>query len=218
MKKILLLGLAIALTSPCVAMAQHAGHGAATTQSPVAARSVAAPKLQAALRGLWRDHVARTRDYAFAVQANRAAAAKSAESAVVANAKQISDAVAGFYGKAAGDQMLTLLAGHWTAVKQMTDASKKGDTAANTRAVESLTRNAKDIAEFLSAANPNLPKDAVFGLLVAHGGHHAAQIAQIMAGNLKGEKTTYAAMQTHMDTIADALAQALVKQFPNKAA
>ena len=71
---------------------------------------------------------------------------------------------------------------------------------------------------FLSGANPNLPEDAVRGLLVAHGAHHAAQIAQVMRGDLAGEKTTWTAMQAHMDTIADAMAAALAKQFPDKAA
>ncbi len=70
--------------------------------APQAAAAPAAPKLHAALRGLWHGHLVATRDYATAVKAgNKAAEAKTAD-AVVANAKQISDAVAGFYGADAG--------------------------------------------------------------------------------------------------------------------
>lgn len=180
--------------------------------------AVAAPELQATLRTLWRGHVAQTRAYALAVKAGNSKRARKADADVVANAKQISGAVAGFYGKGAGDRMLTLLAGHWAAVKQMTDSAKKKDTAGNTRALETLTANAREIAEFLSGANPHLPKDAVFGLLAGHGAHHSAQISQIMKGDMKAEGITWQAMQAHMDTIADALAQALAKQFPSKAA
>jgi hypothetical protein len=216
MKKasIFFVAAAFALSS-FAASAQHTVHAAApaSAQTPVAA-----PKLQAALRALWHGHVVRTRAYAMAVHAGKPKAAHKAEADVVANAKQIAGAVASFYGNAAGDRMFTLLAGHWGAVKQMTDSAKLKDTAANAHALETLTANAREIAEFLSGANPNLPKDAVFGLLAGHGAHHSAQITQIMRGDMKAESATWQAMQEHMDTIADALAQAIAKQFPAKAA
>jgi hypothetical protein len=53
--------------------------------------------------------------------------------------------------------------------------------------------------------------------MLAHGAHHSQQIEQIMAGDTSGEATTWAAMQQHMDMIADALAGAIAKQFPEKA-
>lgn len=217
MKKTYLLCIAAAFALPAFcASAQHAPHAAVAPATDPA--TVAAPKLQATLRTLWRGHVAQTRAYAMAVKAGNDKRARKADADVVANAKQISGAVAGFYGKAAGDRMLTLLAGHWGAVKQMTDAAKRKDAAGDARALETLTSNAREIAEFLSGANPYLPKDAVFGLLAAHGAHHSTQISQIMKGDMKAESATWQAMQAHMDTIADALAQALAKQFPSKAA
>lgn len=183
-----------------------------------AAAAVPAPKLQAALRGLWHGHVVATRDYAFAAKAGDEAAAKAAADAVVANAKQLAGAVAGFYGEAAGERMLALLAGHWGAVKDMTDAGRRDDAAAGNAAMAAMTENAGEIAVFLSGANPNLPEDAVRGLLVAHGAHHAAQIAQVMRGDTAGERQTWTAMQAHMDAISDAMAAAIAKQFPDKAA
>lgn len=204
------------LATPALATPAHDGAHAAAGKATAAA--VPAPKLQAALRGLWHGHVQHTRDYAFAVKAGDAARSQAEADAVVANAKQLADAVAGFYGKAAGERMLALLAGHWGAVKAMTDAGERGDAKAGNDAMATLTKNAGQIAVFLSGANPNLPEDAVRGLLVAHGAHHAAQIAQVMRGDLAGEKTTWTAMQAHMDTIADAMAAALAKQFPDKAA
>ena len=206
----LLLALPLAFATPPL-LAQHA-HPA-----PATAAAAPAPKLQAALRGLWHGHVAHARDYAMAVHAGNANAARAADAAVVANAKQIANAVAGFYGDAAGKRMLELLAGHWSAVKHVTDATRAGDAAGRTQAIADLTTNATAIAAFLSGANPYLPQDAVFGLLAAHGGHHVAQIDQLMAGDTKAEATTWAAMQQHMDTIADALAGAIAKQFPKKA-
>lgn len=183
-----------------------------------AAAAPAAPKLQAALRTLWQDHVTRTRDYALAVKAGDARRSATAEQAVVANAKQLADAVAGFYGAAAGERQLALLAGHWNAVKALTQAQRASDSAALSRARQALTRNAGELADFLSGANPYLPRDTVNALLVAHGGHHMDQVSRIMRGDAAGEQATTKAMRTHMDTIADAMAAALARQFPHKAA
>ena len=211
----------IAMFGLGLAMGPVFAHDGAKHDAPAqakAASSVAAPELQAAMRGLWHGHVVATRDYAFAVKAGDSKRSARAADAVVANARQIANAVGGFYGKAAGDQMLTLLAGHWGAVKAMTDAEHVQDKAASQKAMSALVANAYEIAVFLSGANPNLTADAVRGLLVAHGAHHAAQIGQVMKGDLKAEQSTWQAMQSHMDVIADALAAAIARQFPDKAA
>lgn len=188
-----------------------------TSHAEAPAASAQAPKLHAAMRALWQGHVEHTRAYALAVKAGDAAAAKRAGDDVVANAKQIADAVAGFYGADAGKRMLELLAGHWGGVKAYTDAAHAGDSAARDTAMHDLTANGAEIAKFLSGANPNLPEDAVRGLLTAHVGHHAAQIGEIMRGDMKAEATTWAAMRKHMDTLADALSDGIAKQFPAKA-
>ncbi|HVR81697.1 MAG TPA: hypothetical protein VHF02_06410 [Luteimonas sp.] len=182
-----------------------------------ASDTVAAPKLQAALRDLWHGHIVHARDYALAVHAGNKADASKAADAVVANAKQLSGAVAGFYGKAGGDRMMELLGGHWGAVKALTDTRAARNAAGADKAMADLTANASEIAKFLAGANPNLPEDTVRGLMLAHGAHHSQQIQQIMADDMQGEATTWTAMQQHMDMIADALAGAIAKQFPEKA-
>ena len=189
----------------------HAHVDVATAANP------AAPKLHAAMRALWHGHIVHAREYALATHSGNGAEAQKAADAVVANARQISDAVAGFYGKAGGDRMMQLLAGHWGAVKAMTDAQARHDAAGQQKAMADLTANAGEIAKFLAGANPNLPEDAVRGLMLAHGAHHAQQIMQIMAGDMNAEAQTWTAMQQHMDDVADALAGAIAKQFPAKA-
>lgn len=214
--KALAVALTLLLATP--AIAHTAGHSADAAPAAASATAPAAPKLQAAMRSLWHGHIVHARAYAKAVHAGHAAEATKAANDVVANAKQIANAVGGFYGEAAGKQMLTLLAGHWGAVKALTDARSKHDDAAATKAMNDLTANASEIAKFLGGANPNLPEDTVRGLMLAHGAHHAQQIQQIMADDATGEATSWKAMQSHMDTIADALAAGIAKQFPAKAA
>src|SRR5690242_6132153 len=116
----LALGLALAASAP-LAIADDLA-----VAPTAAASSATAPKLHAAMRSLWHGHIVNTRAYAEAVKAGDQAAAKKAADDVVANAKQIADAVAGFYGKPAGEQMLKLLAGHWGGVKAYADATHSG--------------------------------------------------------------------------------------------
>lgn len=214
MKPILIVG-AFALTFAMAASPLISNPARADT--PASTTAPAAPKLHAAMRALWQGHASTTREYALAVKAGDAAAEKKAADAVVANAKQIADAVASFYGADAGKKMLELLAGHWAGVKALTDAGKTGDSAASAKAMQDLTANADAIAKFLSGANPNLPESAVKGLLMTHAGHHSQLIGEIMKGDTAAAAKTFAAMQAHMNTLADALSDGIAKQFPTKA-
>lgn len=208
--------LALGLGLPSITLAQPAMHAMpAATQATAAP---AAPQLHAALRSLWHGHIVATRNYALAVKAGDKAAAAKAGDAVVADAKQIADAVAGFYGADAGKGMLKLLAGHWGGVKALTDATHAGDKAAAAKAMQDLSANAGEIAKFLHGANPaNWPEATVNGLLLEHVADHQTQVGEIMRGEKAGEAKTWMMMQEHMNTIADALAGGIAAQFPQKA-
>jgi hypothetical protein len=169
-----------------------------------------------ALRDLWVEHVFWVRNYVVANQDGQKKQAEAAATAVVSNAKAIANSIAPLYGQPAADQLLELLAGHWSAVKHYSDASVAKDDAGKKAAVSDLTRNAKGIAKFLSSANPNLPEDALVNMLSAHGGHHVAQVDQLSKGDFAGEANTWEAMRKHMLVLADTLTAALVKQFPDK--
>lgn len=172
--------------------------------------------LRLAMRTLWEGHIFSVRNVVVATHYKDAKAAKVAEEQVVQNAREIGAAIAGYYGKEAGDKMFKLLAGHYGAVKEYMTASFKGDKKGAELASDKATKNAEEIAAFLSSANPNLPKDTVFSLLAVHYGHHMAQINAIKVKDWAGEAKNWDAMLKHIDTIADAVSSALAKQFPDK--
>lgn len=186
---------------------------------PAYADLSAQPKVaatQAALRDLWLGHVFWVRNVVVASIGHDAAAESAAEKQVVANARQIADAIGPFYGKPASDKLFGLLAGHYGAVKTYLAASEKRDSKAQDAAMQGLVANADEIAAFLNGANPYLPKDTVRSLLLGHGGHHAQQIQQLLDHQYGDEAATWEHMRTHMNVIADALGDALAKQFPQK--
>ena len=185
----------------------------AHTHASAAAPAATAAQTQDALRDLWLGHVFWVRNVVRETLGGNAAAAKAAEAQVVANAKQIAGAIEPFYGQAASEKLFGQLAGHYGAVKEYLLAK---DKAGQDAAFGKLVANADEIATFLSSANPNLPKDTLRGLLLAHGGHHVQQIQQLRAKDYAAEAQTWQAMAQHMYVIADALAGALVKQFPAK--
>jgi hypothetical protein len=206
------LGLALATTAPIV-LAEPAQPAASAP-----ATAPAAPQLHQAMRSLWHGHIVATRDYALAVHAGNQADETKAADAVVANAKQIANAVAGFYGKAAGDRLLKLLAGHWMGVKALTDTTKAGDKAGEQQAMHDLAGNVTDLAKFLAGANPNWPEATLEGALMMHVNDHKTQIEEMMSNAPAAQQAkSWADMQHHMDMIADVLADGIAKQFPAKA-
>ena len=169
-----------------------------------------------ALRDLWLGHIFWVRNVSVAAIDKNDAAIKAAEQQAVANAQAIATSIEPFYGAAAKDRFFKLLAGHYGAVKAYLVATVAGDAPAQAKATQSLTSNADEIATFLSGANPYLPKDAVQGLLLAHGGHHIQQIQQLRDRKYEAEARTWEEMKKHVYQIADATAAALAKQFASK--
>lgn len=164
-------------------------------------------------RDLWIGHVFWVRGVVVAGLAGDAAAQQVAEKQVVANARSIAATIEPFYGAKAKEKLFSLLAGHYGAVKAYLDASIAKNAGKQAKATSALTDNAGEIASFLSGANPYLPKDAVEGLLLAHGSHHIAQIQQVQGKDYAGEAQTWADMTQHIYGISDAIADALAKQF-----
>lgn len=192
-------------------------HDAPMTKAPEAA--VISTKLadtRAALRDLWIGHVFWVRNVVVSTFEGDKEAAAAAEAQVVSNAKALAASIEPYYGKPASEQLFKLLAGHWGAIKADLDAAHAGDKAGQDAALKQLLANADDIAKFLGGANPNWPVDTLKALLTAHGSHHIQQINEIKARQFDAEAKTWAAMSAHMYVIADALADGIAKQFPDK--
>jgi hypothetical protein len=213
-------GAAIALFPMAgVALADaHHPYVVATANRPgkKEARTYKTSQTAAALRDLWIGHIFWVRAVSAAAIDKNEPAMKAAEQQAVANARSIAEPIEPFYGSAAKDSFFKLLAGHYGAVKAYLVATVAGDASGQSAATEALTKNADAIATFLSKANPHLPKDAVQGLLLAHGGHHIQQIQQLKNRQYEAEAQTWEDMKNHVYQIADATADALAKQFAKK--
>jgi hypothetical protein len=136
------------------------------------------------------------------------------------NAKAIGHSIDPFYGQAAGGKFAALFVGHYSGVKDYMKAAFgnnfKGSATLKKSALDKVTKNANEIAAFLSSANPNLPKGTVYGLLVTHAQQHIMFIDATAKKNWPGEADMWEPMVKHIYTISDAVAEAIAKQFPDK--
>jgi len=177
-------------------------------------------ELKMALRDLYVGHIFWVRDLVISTRLGEKAAVSEADEYGLKNAKAIGMSIAPIYGQAAGEKFATLFVGHYSAVKDYMNAAFannfKGNAMLKKAALDKLMKNGNEIAVFVSSANPNLPKDTVYGLLLTHVQQHIASIDATAKKDWSGEADMWDPMVKHIHTLADALADGIVKQFPNK--
>lgn len=177
-------------------------------------------ELKMALRDLYLGHIFWVRDLVVSTRLGEKEAVSEADEYGLKNAQAIGRSIAPFYGQAAGEKFATLFVGHYSAVKDYMKAAFasnfKGNAALKKAALDKLTKNGNEIAVFVSSANPNLPKDAVYGLLVTHVQQHVMSIDATAKKDWGSEADMWEPMVKHIYTLTNALADGIAKQFPEK--
>ena len=171
--------------------------------------------LRVLLNGLEQEHVALASD------ATRAGfdGTKSFEPAAGSldkNSRDIADAVGSVYGKDAGDKFYQIWASHIGFFVDYTVAAKKGDKPGMDKAVANLGGYVDAISTFFSGANPNLPKAAVAQLINEHVGLLKAAVDTYGAGDITASFAKEREARSQIGTIANTIAGAIVKQYPEK--
>ncbi len=217
--KTLTLILAIALAATTV-NAQHVDHSAnKSTNSKEMAKFVKSPKyleLNQAMRKLWSDHMHWTLATVDAFY-NEPKQLDLKLNRLLENQKQIGAAIVPFYGQAAGDQLAKLLTEHITDAVPVLKAAQANDKVALDKALESWYKNAKEIADFLSSANPkNWPESATEPALKSHITHTTEYSVNILKGDYKSSIEGFEGALNHMLMLADTLSEGIAKQFPDK--
>jgi hypothetical protein len=189
--------------------------GAAMPVRVASAQSAAAVNLRQDMRKLWTDHVVWTRDYIIAAVSD-SPDAQAAAARLMKNQEDIGAAVAGYYGKPAGDQLTALLKDHIAIAVDLVKAAKAGDKAAQQQADSRWHRNGEAIADFLSKANPNWPRATLVDMMNRHLATTTDEVVARLGKNWNGDVTAYDAVYQHILAMADALSEGIIKQFPEK--
>jgi hypothetical protein len=205
---ILLVG-GLALTAP-QAQAQMSGDHA------MPAATMSAGDLRVALNNLLAEHAQLGLAATGAALGGRTAEFKAAAGALDANSVQLSQAIGMVYGDGAGQAFLSLWRKHIGFIVDYTTGVAKKDQKMQDKAVNDLLGYTRDFGAFLGSANPNLPTEVVADLVKGH----VVGFKEAIDAQAKGDWTTaYAKTReavSHMKMIADPLAGAIAKQFPDK--
>lgn len=132
------------------------------------------------------------------------------------NPSDMAAALEPFYGREIARRFERLLSEHLTIAANIVQASMAGDTMAAQAAVRSWYQNADDIIELLSSVNPYWPKNALQALFYKHLEQVAAEANAILARDYARSADIYDEMERHVLTIADTMAEGIIRQFPRR--
>ena len=167
------------------------------------------------MRKLWTDHVIWTRDYIVAAVGDQPDA-QAAAGRLMRNQEDIGAAVAGYYGKAAGDGLTALLKEHISIAVDIITFAKAGDKASQQQAEARWRRNGEDIADFLSKANPNWPRAVLVQMMNTHLSTTRAEVVARLTRNWDADTRAFDAVHEHILAMSDALSDGIIKQFPDR--
>ena len=166
------------------------------------------------MRKLWEDHVTWTR-LAIVTFADGSQGFDATAARLLQNQTDIGNAIAPFYGTAAGQQLSALLHDHITIAVELLQDAKAGDTAAFNDAKIRWYANANQIADFLSAANPRFWPDATMrAAMKEHLDQTLAEAVDELGGNYAASVSDYEAIHLHILAMADLLSSGIMHQFP----
>ena len=168
------------------------------------------------MRKLWEDHVTWTR-LAIVTFADGSAGFDATATRLLQNQTDIGNAIAPFYGAAAGQELSTLLHTHITLAVALLEDVKAGNTTAFAADKAAWYDNANQIADFLSAANPRFwPDDIMRAFMKEHLDQTLAEAQDELGGNYTASINDYEAIHLHILALADLLSSGIMRQFPNR--
>lgn len=171
--------------------------------------------LRKAMRKLWSDHVWWTRDYIIAAVAD-AQDLKAATDRLLKNQEDIGNAVAGYYGKQAGDTLTSLLKEHILLAADVVAAAKSNDSGSLKMADEKWHANADAIALFLSKANPHWSYNALQDMMYKHLKLTTQEAVARLKKDWVTDIATFDQVFDEIMMMADMLTAGIAQQFSEK--
>lgn len=195
---------------------------AATTSLPSHSSHAVAPipaaELRAKLNTLLQEHAYLAAGATNAALGGRQGEFQAAAGALDANSVDLSKAIGMVYGAGAEGAFLVLWRKHIGFFVDYATGVATKDRTKQEKAVNDLVGYTQDFGAFLASANPNLPKAVVADLVKTH----VLTLKDVVdAQGMGDQKKAYTALRSaasHMMMIADPLAMAITKQFPEKSA
>ena len=177
--------------------------------------AISASDLRVALNTLLGEHIYLASSATGAALGGRSAEFQSAAGALDSNSVAIAKAIGMIYGDDAGTAFLALWRKHIGFVVDYTTGLATKNKAKQDKAVQDLLGYATDFGAFLHSACPGLPTSVVADLVRGH----ITSLKTVIDAQAANDPAVYNNIRTaasHMQMIADPLASAIAKQFPDR--
>lgn len=171
--------------------------------------------LKMAERKLWIDHVGWTHSFIVSDLASLPDKDVTLQR-LLKNQDDIGASIKPYYGEEAGNKLSKLLREHISIAGQVVDAAKSNNKADLDKYNKSWHKNADDIADFLSGADPSLSNSELKDMLHKHLDFVTAQAVARINKDWKADVDNYDKGEIHMIKFADMISNGIVKQFPEK--
>jgi hypothetical protein len=171
--------------------------------------------LDKTMRALWEQHM----EWTYATVAAFAAGTPGLTATLdrlLENQTDIGNAIKPYYGNKAGNALTKLLRTHITEAVPVLTAAQSGDQAALNSAIVAWKANAREIADFLAAANPHWSKAEMRMMMATHIDQTVAYAAAQLEGHFARSIRIYGHAEHHMLSMADMLSNGIIAQFPGR--
>lgn len=209
--KIMVLFLALVLICPAFTNAE----GSKQLERQTQVLSPKAAQLMADMRVLWTEHAVWTDRYIVS-----AIAGLEDQELVLArllkNQTDIGNAIKPFYGEQAGNKLAQLLREHIQIGGKVVGAAKSGNQPDFKKYNDEWFKNADDITNFLTAANPHYNKNEIREMLYMHLKLVTQSVAARINKDYKNDIAAFDKNLAHLLHMSDAITKGIIKQFPNK--
>jgi hypothetical protein len=132
------------------------------------------------------------------------------------NQEDIGNAIKPYYGEAVGNQLTELLKEHIVIGGRVVEAAKKGNAADLKKFNEEWYRNADDLAQFLSCANPNWNNNVLKEMLHMHLQVITDDVVARLKQDWDASIIAFDKGEAHLIKLADTLTEGILKQFPKQ--
>ena len=178
--------------------------------------SAKALALRVAMDKLWEDHITWTRmvivDFAAGLPD-----LPTAEARLLRNQRDIGNAIKPYYGRAAGNKLTRLLRTHILEAVPVLQAAKAGDKTELRAALAAWYANARQIAVFLSKANPDSwPLRMTSAMMKRHLALTTKEAVARLQGNWGADVAAYDQVHAEILEMSAMLSDGIIRQFPGR--
>lgn len=167
------------------------------------------------LRELWAEHVIWTRLFIMSVADNTTDKTVVTQR-LLKNYDDMADAMKPYYGNDNGTKFGDLIEEHLLIAASLVEAAKAGNNTAASEAEKKWYENADEIAAFENGINPNWDKAAITTMWHDHLRLTKDEAVARLTKNYSADIAAFDQIETLANTMADSMADGIVKQFPDK--